>query len=89
MFIERWLKKPKKKTKSNNRGENMDRIERVAKCLEIFAKKLDFQSEIQRKQINTIERLCKAVKEALKVYQETNELIRELLGRKEMPNYVA
>jgi len=67
----------------------MDRIDRVAKCLEIFAEKLDFQNEIQKQQIEIIQRLCNTLKETLKVYQETNTLLQQLLGKREIPNYVA
>ena len=67
----------------------MDKIERLEKCLQIFAEKLDFQNKIQRQQIESIEKLCKAVKETLKVYQETNQLLQQLLGKSEVPKYIA
>ena len=67
----------------------MDKIERLEKCLEIFAEKLDFQNKIQRQQIESIHRLCKAVKETLKVYEETNRLLQQLLGKHEIPNYIS
>ena len=67
----------------------MDKIERLEKCLEIFAEKLDFQNKIQKQQIESVDRLCKAVKEILRVYQETNRLLQQLLGKKEIPNYIS
>ena len=67
----------------------MDKIERLEKCLQIFAEKLDFQNRIQRQQIESIRRLCKAVKETLRVYQETNTLLQQLLGKNEVPKYIA
>ena len=67
----------------------MDKIERLEKCLEIFAEKLDFQNKIQRQQIESIQSLCKAVKETLRVYEETNRLLQQLLGRKEIPNCIS
>ena len=67
----------------------MDKIERLEKCLQIFAQKLDFQNKIQKQQIESINRLCKAIKETLTVYQETNRLLQQLLGRHEIPNYIS
>ena len=67
----------------------MDKIERLEKCLQIFAEKLDFQNKVQRQQIESIRRLCKAVKETLKVYEETNRLLQQLLGKNEVPKYIA
>jgi len=67
----------------------MDRIDRVAKCLEIFAEKLDFQNKIQKQQIEIIQRLCNTLKETLKVYEENNKLLQQLLGKSEVPKYIA
>ena len=67
----------------------MDKIERLEKALEIFAQKLDFQNKIQKQQIEIIQRLCNTLKETLKVYEENNKLLQQLLGKSEVPKYIA
>jgi len=68
----------------------MNEIERLQKCLEIFAKKLDSQNQLQKEQIYAVKNLCKTLKEVLEIHKQTNELLVELLGKKaKVPGYIA
>jgi len=61
----------------------MDEIERLQKCLEIFAEKLDSQNKIWKEQIYLVRSLCEALKETLEAHKQTNQLLLELLGKKQ------
>ena len=45
----------------------MNEIERLQKCLEIFAKKLDSQNQLQKEQIYAVKNLWKIVREKLEI----------------------